>query len=256
MARLEDIVVYQSVLESIAPEGKDKGSLAAEVAEFFLDAAYQEGILDQGKEELPIVTFHAFDCYTLAEQCVAFALIFSDYQRSWTDYLRLITTLRYRDGIITYASRLHYFSDWLRYHTVHGRLKDLTASLGGIPYEKTISYMTSHVALYPRLRDRELWEQIRQTELALTRHKGYYLPPERIEAATPTIKSGDLIALTTETDGLDVMHVTIAGRDQDDNIYLIHASREAGRVIKSSVPLMEYVNRLEHASGIIVARIV
>jgi len=230
--------------------------LVAEAAEFFLNAAYEEHLLEEEPESSPRIPFHAFDCYTLMEQCVAIALILNNYQRTWPDYVQLITQLRYRDGIIGYASRLHYFRDWLQHHIAKGRVRDVTPSLGGIPYEKSLFYMTSHVTQYPQLHDRALWEQIRDRELALSHDIGYYLPTDRISAAVPALRAGDLIALTTDTEGLDVMHLAILSRDEEDQPYLIHASREAGQVIRSSVPLERYVAQVEHASGVMVARVV
>jgi len=254
MHRLEDIVVYQSVLDSISPEGKDRPSLLVEVAEFFREADYRPGILEEEPEETLTINLRAFDCYTFVEQCLAMALVFTEYRRTWDNYIGIVRQLRYREGIVDYASRLHYFCDWLDYHAQGGIIKDVTAALGGVPYRKHIHYMTSHEDLYPKLKDKEIKEKIRSVENALERKLGYYLPLPLKEETTLGIKHGDIIAFTTDTEGLDVCHVGIAVRDKEDQLYLLHASREAGRVIKSPSPLLDYLEKAKTISGIMVAR--
>ncbi|MCX7982729.1 MAG: DUF1460 domain-containing protein [Syntrophales bacterium] len=253
MTRLEDVVVYQSVLDSIVPQDKDRGTVLAEVASFFLEADYQASPLEKGKEETLTINLRAFDCVTFVEQCLAFVLVLRDFRRTWDDYVSTIRYLRYRNGIVEYASRLHYFCDWLNYQVQRGILKNITPELGGIPFEKKINYMTSHRELYLPLSDADVFNRIRATEEALEKSLGCYLPISSVQGILHQLKTGDIVAFTTDREGLDVSHVGITLGMESGELFLIHASREAGKVIRS--PMLEYIRSAPHLSGIIVGRL-
>jgi len=52
---------------------------------------------------------------------------------------------------------------------------------------------------------------------------------------------GNLIAITSRTEGLDVLHVGIACRVKQ-RLHLLHASSQAGRVILSAETLDRYLS--------------
>ncbi|HOJ52309.1 MAG TPA: DUF1460 domain-containing protein [Syntrophales bacterium] len=253
MVRLEDVVVYQSVLDSIFTQDKDRGSILAEVASFFLEADYQASPLEVGEEEVLTINLRAFDCFTFVEQCLGIALILTDFRRSWEDYSSIVRRLRYRDGRVEYPARFHYFSDWLNYHVANGLIRNVTTALGGVPYRKQISYLTTHIDLYPRLRDQAIFDRIRSVEEELGKSLGDHLPLHAVEQAVSSLKEGDIIAFTTDTEGLDVSHVGIFAKNKEEEAFLIHASREKGKVVKS--PFLEYVKHLPGVSGIVVGRL-
>lgn len=254
MYHLEDVVVYQSVMESINPQDKDRGSILAEVASFFLEADYQVSPLEKEGEETLIINLRSFDCFTLVDQCVGITLVLTDFRRSFDDYTQTVKKLRYRNQMVEYSARFHYFSDWLNYHVEGGLLQNITDELGGVPYRKRISYMTSHVDLYPRLKENATFHRIRLIEEELEKSLGNYLPLDAVPQALPGIKSGDIIALTTETEGLDVSHVGIATKGTEGESFLIHASKEKGKVVKS--PFLNYLENTSGISGIMVGRLV
>lgn len=252
MVRLEDVVVYQSVMDSIDPQGKDRGSLLAEVASFFLEASYEASPLETEGEERLTVNLRSFDCFTFVEQCLAIALILTDFRRSWDDFTSTVRNLRYRNGVVEYTNRFHYFCDWLKYHCQRGILRDVTSELGGLPYRKEIFYMTRYRERYPRLNSDEVFSRIRATEEELEKSLDAYLPLAAVERVLPLIKTGDIIAFTTEKEGLDVSHVGIADPSGGNDSFMIHASSEAGKVVKT--PFLAYLRTQASVSGIIVGR--
>lgn len=68
------------------------------------------------------------------------------------------------------------------------------------------------------------------------------------------IKSGDIIALATSINGLDITHTGIATREKDGRIHLLHASTGSMEVEVSKLPLADYLKGIKSNTGIMVAR--
>jgi hypothetical protein len=69
------------------------------------------------------------------------------------------------------------------------------------------------------------------------------------------LQDGDVIAITTGIQGLDVVHVGFA-KWHNNRIHLLHASLDEKKVVISSKPLAEYLLGNKSQSGIMVARVV
>jgi hypothetical protein len=154
-----------------------------------------------------------------------------------------------------YASRLHYFSDWIYNNTVKGILRNVTPRLGGVETEIDFSFMTSHSDLYPRLIDNpEFIDKIKEQEKKLSKKNYQYIPKEKIKQAEEKIINGDIIAFTSNIEGLDVNHVGLAIKKDDGRVYLLHAPDVGSNVQITEIPLAEYVNKGKRNTGIMVAR--
>ena len=68
-----------------------------------------------------------FDCVTLVESCLAVARVARGGAPTWESFGREIERMRYRGGTAGYASRLHYFSEWI----ADGERRGLCATWGG-----------------------------------------------------------------------------------------------------------------------------
>ena len=68
------------------------------------------------------------------------------------------------------------------------------------------------------------------------------------------IEDGDIIAVTSNVEGLDVQHVGLAARVKN-RIHLLHASSSEGKVVLSKKTLYRYLMQSRTRSGIMVARI-
>ena len=70
--------------------------------------------LEVNDSEQLVVNTRELDCTTLVETVTALTLCVKQEKRQWTDYLQMLRTLRYRQGVLDgYTSRLHYFTDWI-----------------------------------------------------------------------------------------------------------------------------------------------
>lgn len=231
------------------------GELLLKVARLFLGAAYTPRPLEGGGAERLVVNLRGFDCLTFVETVLAFALLIQSQKRSFATFRRLLRRIRYRDGSINgYTSRLHYFLDWLRDNEKKGLLRDVTPEIGGQPTRKSLSFMTTHPELYPALRDRGSFRRMKAVERNLSRTPFFFLSKEALEDNEDRIRNGDIIALTTATEGLDVQHVGFAER-RGGRVHLLHASRREKKVVLSQETLRRYLARRRTATGIIVARV-
>lgn len=244
----------------------------------FLGVSYLPHTLDGSTTEHLTVNLRAFDCTTYLETVLALTLAYHNgsqngvsstthsagtalhpaSQESFESAFRsYLTQLRYRNGRIDgYASRLHYFSDWLRDNERKGFLTDITGELAGsMTVLKPISYMTTYVYRYPHLTDPVVYKQIAQTEAVLSKQPFAFIPKKNIQQAETQLREGDIIMLTAARPGLDMKHVGLAVRQPNGRIHLLHASSDHGSVVITSYPLSDYVRSHKQLSGIRVARL-
>lgn len=234
---------------------KDLGKTIVAVGKSFLETPYEAKTLEIGATETLVINLHGLDCTTFIENVLAFSLMLKNEQIQFDDFTKALETIRYKNGTLNgYASRLHYFSEWISDNQTKGLLKDMTAEIGGKPITKDINFMSTHRDLYPFLSDDENFEKIKASEDYLNNEVICILAQEDIKANEHLIKTGDIIALTTSIKGLDITHTGIATREKDGRIHLLHAST-AGKVVVSKLPLVDYLKKIKSNTGIMVARI-
>jgi hypothetical protein len=197
-----------------------------------------------------------FDCVTLVESCLAVARVAGgEGTPSWERFGREIERMRYRDGQRRgYASRLHYFSEWITDSARRGLLRDRGAELGGMEDARPLRFMSEHRASYPALADDGVFREIEATERRLDGHPRRVIPTKRIPEAVDRIDTGDVLAFATEIPGLDVTHAALACRGADGVLRVLHAPLSGGVVAVASATLPEYVAAIRQATGILVAR--
>ncbi|MCP4977028.1 MAG: DUF1460 domain-containing protein [Maribacter sp.] len=234
---------------------KDFGQTLVAVGKTFLGTPYVAKTLEIGESETLVVNLHGLDCTTYVENVLAFSLLLRKGESDFNSFVKELETIRYKNGKLDgYASRLHYFSEWIANNEEKGLLKDISSELGGVEITKEINFMSSHRDLYPHLINDENYEKIQASENYLNNESICFLPQDQIVANEHLIKSGDVIALTTSIDGLDITHTGIALREKDGRIHLLHAS-SSGEVKISGLPLVDYLKKVNKNTGIMVARV-
>ena len=235
---------------------KDLGQTLVAVGKTFLGTPYVAQTLEIGETETLVINLHGLDCTTYVENVLAFGLMLKNEQTQFEDYTKNLETIRYKNGKLDgYASRLHYFSEWIANNEKKGLLKDITSEIGGAEITKEINFMSSHRDLYPFLSDDVNYEKIKASEDYLNNQAICILPQGEIEANEHLISSGDIIALTTSINGLDITHTGIASREKDGRIHLLHAS-SSGEVKVSDLTLVDYLKKVKNNTGIMVARMI
>ena len=95
---------------------------------------------------------------------------------------------------------------------------------------------------------------MKSIEKTISRRSLFFIPKKTLGRLEDRIRDGDLIAITTNTKGLDVQHVGLAARVKN-RIHLLHASSIEGKVVLSKKTLYQYLMQSKVRSGIMVARI-
>ena len=240
----------------IEPPAESPGQLILNISRFFLGIPYETGTLEGKGVEYLVFNLRKFDCFTFVENAVALARHIGSGKRSFPAFLGLLRKIRYRQGRLQgYPSRLHYFSDWIRDNQKKGILRDITAEIGGRPLRKPMTFMTAHADLYPPLEIASNFRAMKAVERTISRRSLYFVRKRELRHYENRIHDGDLIAITTDREGLDVQHVGLAVRVKN-RVHLLHASSREGRVSLSGKTLYRYLMENRARSGIMVARLI
>lgn len=234
---------------------EDLGETIVAVGKTFKGTPYVAKTLEIAETETLVVNLTGLDCTTFVENVLAFSLLVSRDELDYHSFTKALVTIRYKDGKLNgYGSRLHYFSEWISNNQEKRLLKEITSEIGGVEIEKEINFMGTHRDLYPFLKDDANFDKIIETEKELAKRTFCYLPQDQIEANEHLIQTGDIIALATSINGLDVTHTGIATREKDGRIHLLHASTGSMEVEVSKLPLADYLKGIKKNIGIMVAR--
>ena len=237
---------------------KPINEIISEVAKTFLGADYKASTLENSSDENLVINLSAFDCTTFIENVIAISRCIQKNKTTFEDYLAELQFIRYRDGQIDqYPSRLHYFSDWIFNNQNKRICNDITKNLGGVPISFDVSYMTTHPDSYSQLKANDKFIPIiRNQDEQISDRTYYFIPKSSIKEVDEKINDGDLIAFTTNIDGLDIGHVGLAIRMGDGKIHLLHAPVVGSKVQISELPLSDYINKVKKHTGIIVVRLI
>jgi len=234
---------------------KSPGDLVLTIGKFFIRTPYLAGTLEMGGTESLVVNLREFDCVTFVENVVAITYLLRSRERSFESFQRLLQKIRYRRGRLQgYSSRLHYFSEWIHDNQKKGILKDVTRKIGDRPFRKTINFMTTHPDLYLSLGEMVNLRKMKSVERTISTRPIFSIPKKDLIRFEDRICDGDLIAITTNREGLDVQHVGLVAKVKH-RIRLLHASSAEGRVVLSPKTLYRYLMQSRARSGIMVARI-
>lgn len=243
--------VNSILIEVSATPEKPINELMLLIGDKFIGTPYVAGTLE-GSPEALTVNLDGMDCTTFVETVAAMALTVSERRNSWQDFLYNLEQLRYRQGRIDgYGSRLHYISDWVVDNTHRGLLREVTDRMPGVAYQvKTLDYMSTHRDAYPAMSDDAVYDKIKSSEVGYRSHRFPYIKSADLmsKKAASWLRSGDVIAFTTKTPGLDVSHVGIVVV-KDGVPHILHASSKNGMVVLDPIPLAEYMRKNRNLTG-------
>ena len=261
-SQTQDIIFLQKdkdilgeLFEILANENSSIPALMIKVGTFFKETPYVASTLEVSpEEEKLVINLREMDCTTFAENCLSIARTIKKGKPTFEKFSRELQQIRYRDGKIDgYPSRLHYFSDWIYNNDQKRLVKDISEEISHIPYPLKVSFISTHPESYIQLKDSTLIPIIAQQEKEICTRNLFYIPENRISEFEDKFMDGDIAGITTNINGLDVVHVVILVR-QSGQIHLLHASSAAGKVIVADETLEEYLHNNKRATGIMVAR--
>lgn len=231
----------------------DSGKLILSLGEEFVGRPYGGRSAKYPETEV-YIQLDSMNCVTFVETVTALALTVREGRSSWRDFVYNLKALRYRGGQPNgFASRLHYVTDWGIDVAHRGLIKEVTSLIGSPSYAvKTLDFMSRNKNQYPELADEKNLEQIKNVEMGYKSHRYPYLKRGAIKGAE--LKDGDIVALTSTLDGLDVGHIGLIIAKKD-GVHLLHASSKEGVIMIDECPLAEYLLKNRQFGGIRVFRI-
>ena len=258
-ALYHDSLFVDSIIDSASRiDFKSDADKVMFFARSMIGIPYRGGTLDVNENESLVVRTDSVDCTTYVETILAMYLASKAEDDEYSDFKKALTRIRYRDGVIKgYSSRLHYFSDWVADNEKKGILYEVTSRSNHSQRHFSINYMTKHSGLYRRLKEDSL--SVNEMLCVEEKWKNYdmsYIPKELLKEHHNNIDicNGDILALTTNIDGLDILHLGFAVW-VDGNIHLLHASSLYGRVVLDPMSLYEYLKDRKKHTGIRVIRV-
>jgi N-acetylmuramoyl-L-alanine amidase-like len=239
-----------------ARPGEAFGSYLARVAYLEHGADYDDVVPPPGEEKLR-VDLDRFECVTFIESSLAVARCGYRGDPTVACFEREIVRSRYRDGALTdYASRLHYFTDWIDDNGRRKRLENLTRELGGEPMNREFFYVGRRLRQRAVVSGNELARlesEVADTESRLSAEPHLVLMRESAPAALGKLEDGDLVAFVRVRPGLLVSHAGfiywVNGHPR-----LLHASSYHHRVVLTPDDVTSYLLRRPERKGVIVAR--
>lgn len=223
-----------------------------------LGVPYVAGLLEIPEKESLVVTLEESDCVLFVEHSLALAITERSGSVDYDDLARNIAILRYYDGIIDgYASRQHYFSDWLRSNQQKNILEILHQDDETLPEMAPLSFMSENRSAYRQLVDSDsLFALIiaREEYLnALIPLK--FIPQDRIPEFEKEFHSGDVLSFISTIGGLDIAHTGIVYVDPSSGKVGFYHASTTGEVIKDPKTIHSYTRDRRNINGVIIARV-
>jgi len=195
------------------------------LSEKFLGIEYVSNTLsndniDTSKENL-IINFDTLDCFTFIDTIEALKSA-----KNKKDFRNKLINTRYKNGIVSYHTRNHFFSDWL----LKKNIVDITCKLGEC--KKSIKYLN---------KNEKYLKEIPTIQRTIS-----YIEPKDINITK--LRTGDYIGIYTQKDDLDVTHTGIIIK-KFNKVYIRHASSLEKKIIDSD--FFEYT---KNQVGVIVFR--
>ena len=187
-------------------------------------------------EEHLIVSLSHVDCTTVMEDVLSLALCYRDGRTTLDDLKDYYRRMHYQDGVISFATRNHYFT-WIMQSAIkEGFVKRISPDEPAFPFTGLMdlqpSYMTRNKYLFsPQMDDEKNYEAIALRQQQRVRFT--YVPRELLgmpqDSELGVIHDGDIMAVVcdqhTWARGVEVKHLLIA-KWKDGRLHFYHASAD------------------------------
>jgi len=167
-----------------------------------------------------VVRDDAFDCVTFCETVLAAAIAADPAAFDAT-----LKTIRYRDGIVAWRERNHYFFEWGQ-HNIENKLCLPIVMNGAVQIEKTVDSEKG-------LGRRHFVMQV--------------IPRAVFMDNVALLKAGDIVGFVTHRPNLDYFHVGFVAFDKGQ-FMLRHAARSRGRVLDERMSRFVAVNGVHYVT--------
>jgi hypothetical protein len=211
----------------------DIGERIAFLSGQFIGASYEASTLigDATIPERLVINVETFDCFTFLDCIEAMRL-----SQSLSDFHKNLIRVRYKEGIVGYEKRNHFFTDWPENNADF--IQDRTNEIGGRKVEtviKNLNCKNDSSCFLPG---------IRPFERAVS-----FIPSVSVrKRICQRIKTGDYVGIYSDLPGLDVSHVGIVVKE-GPGICFRHASSALQTVVDQ-----DFSDYISGKPGIIILR--
>lgn len=260
----DSVLVEQLLKETIEQEavhGKQSGGkLFLTIARKFINTPYVGHTLDRTDDERLVVNLREIDCTTYLENVLALTLCVKAGKNRFSDFKHYLREIRYRQGVLAYENRLHYYQWWVTDNQDMGFVQEISTNQPPFTAVQTlkINYMSANPNLYNMLKNHpERVQALKTLEDQTNGTKVRYIPKEALKNSKllrNTIHNGDILAIVTKKYNLDTTHLGIAVW-KADGLHLLNASQIHKKVVEEPMLLYDYMQRNPNRIGIRVARV-
>lgn len=222
------------LLRKVASINSD-GERIAFLSGHFLETPYVENTLigSANTDEVLVINFAGVDCFTFLDYIEAMRL-----SSSFADFKECLIRIRYREGVVSFAGRNHFFTDWPEFNSEF--IEDATGKVG-LQYARTVQKalnLREDGSLFvggikPVARDVKFMPSSSLTDQLIGR-----------------LETGDYIGIYSDVAGLDVSHVGIFIRHGDVTMLRHASSKKENRKVVDQ----DFAEYVKHKPGIIVVR--
>ena len=220
------------------------------LTEYFFRQLMEDGICTEFtqpmEEEHLVVSLSQVDCTTVIEDVLALALCYRDGRTSLADLKDYYRRMHYQNGIVSFATRNHYFT-WIMQSAIkEGFVERISPDEPVYPFTGQMdiqpNYMTQNKHLFrPQMENEENYQAIalRQQQ---QRVRFTYIPRELLnmpqESELGVIRNGDILAVACNQHswarGLDIKHLLIA-KWIDSRLHFYHVTTDGVKLEKIDV---------------------
>ena len=180
-----------------------------------------------------VVNLCSVDCTTVIENVLALALCYRDNRRTYADLTDYYRRIHYKDGIISFATRNHYFTWMMESAIKEGFVERIGPDEPAFPFTGLMdirpSYMTLNKHLIDQMAHEENYRAIEARQQEGVRYT--YIPRELLnmpqDSELGVICDGDILAVTcdqhTWARGLETKHLLLA-KWIDGRLHYYHAT--------------------------------
>lgn len=187
-----------------------------------------------------MLNLHGLDRFEFINLVLAVADASLKSSPTLKDFESSLESVSRRKGIDDgFASQLLYGADWIVDNVYRGHVKEMTEYLTGGGFKtKTLDYVSRHKEEYPALKDQSVLDKVKMTEMGYRSHRIPHLKKQSAgnKPLHELMETGDIIMMLSPELDYDVYDLGFVEM-KDGEPYLIHVSRESGKVVADPYPL-------------------
>lgn len=203
------------------------------ISDAFINTEYSENTLigNTNTPEILTINFELMDCFTYIDYVEALS-----NSENFEEFKKNLIDTRYKENLVSYENRKHFFSDWL----ANPNIQDVTKKIA-----------ENEAKIVRKNLNKKSKTEIFLEGIPIIEREIIYIPSEKVDSQIiANLKNGDYIGIYTDRAGLDVSHTGILIK-KDNKSYLRHASsRKKNRKVVDE----DFLNYIKSKPGIVVYR--